>query len=367
MSLPSSIVFFAAADTSTVKSFFYKLAGSFSSAGGHLTGVAVFIAGLFAVFNLTLLTAKIMSGDKVSPWELAKPFVILVIVAGFQVFVVGPVGFVSNSITNSINALNMGYEESNWVSITDAFKKYEDVVKKSQEELDENIGIEDDKDEYAEDLSFQAALDTVRSSDLHSPVTNQSLALILKDRLANFQPLGAKFSARAKKFLSNFTGVTMECTITIVSALCGVIFPIVVLAYQCMVYIYLAILAILGPFCFALSLVPGLRADPWLWVARYIEVSLWVPLSSMVYYVYHRAMSELDFGSWNTNMGYGRTEVDLAALEASFYKYIIIVIVCLLLLKHVKSLASIVVNAGGMGGVNIGQSAVGGARRFLGI
>ena len=325
----------------------------------------MFVAGLFAVFNLTLLTAKIMSGDKVSPMELAKPFVILVVVASFQTFVVTPVRFVSNSITGSINALNMNYEESNWVSITEAFKKYEDIVKKSQEELNDNIGIEEEKDEYSEDLSFTSALDTIRSSDLHSPVTNQSLALILKDRLANFQPLGAKFSARAKKFLSNFTGVTMECTITILSALCGVIFPIVVLAYQCMVYIYLAILGILGPFCFALSLVPGLRADPWIWVARYIEVSLWVPLSSMVYYVYHSAMSKLDLGSWNTNLGYGRTEVDLATLEASFYKYIIIV--CLLLLKHVKNLASIVVNAGGMGGVNLGQGAMGGARRILGI
>lgn len=367
MSFPLSILFFAAADNSTVKSFFYSLAGSFTSAGSHLTGVAVFIAGLFAVFNLTLLTAKIMSGEKVGPWELAKPFVILIIVAGFNTFVVSPVGFVSNSITGSINALNMKYEESNWVSITDAFKKYEDIVKKSQEELNESIGIDDDKDEYAEELSFSAALDTLRSSDLHSPVTNQSLALILKDRMMNFQPLGAKFTARAKKFLSNFTGVTMECTITILSAICGVIFPIVVLAYQCMVYIYLAILGILGPFCFAMSLVPGLRADPWLWVARYIEVSLWVPLSSMIYYVYHRAMKELDFGSWNVNLGHGRTEIDLAALEASFYKYIIVVVVCLLLLKHVKNMASIVVNAGGMGGMNLGQGAVGGARRILGI
>lgn len=367
MFLPCNIVFFAAAETSTVKSFFYDLASNFTSAGSSLTGVAVFIAGLFAVFNLTLLTAKIMSGDKVGPMELAKPFVILIVVAGFQTFVVTPVRFVSNSITGSINALNMNYEESNWLSITEAFKKYEDIVKQSKQELDDSVGIEEEKDEYSEDMSFTSALDTMRSADLHSPVTNQSLALILKDRFANFQPLGARFAARSKKFLSNFTGVTMECSITIVSALCGVIFPIVVLAYQCMVYVYLAILGILGPFCFALSLVPGLRADPWIWVSRYIEVSLWVPLSSMVYFVYHKAMTKLDFGSWSTNLGYGRTEVNLAMLEASFYKYIIIVVVCLLLLKHVKNLASIVVNAGGMGGVNLGQGAVGGARRILGI
>ena len=49
--------------------------------------------------------------------------------------------------------------------------------------------------------------------------------------------------------------------------------------------VYLIILGLLGPFVFALALLPGFMGNIGTWFARYIQISFWVPMAALVDFV----------------------------------------------------------------------------------
>ena len=107
--------------------------------------------------------------------------------------------------------------------------------------------------------------------------------------------------------------------------------------------IYLIILGLAGPFVFALSLLPGFSNNISVWIARYIQISFWVPMSALVDFV--------NFKMKDTIITYFWTSVDVGKFAAPIHLIVLdaITLICLL---AVPSLCSWIISSAGASDVN---------------
>ncbi len=68
----------------------------------------------------------------------------------------------------------------------------------------------------------------------------------------------------------------------ILSWLISIIIKIVQWLLMSVSSIYLIILGLIGPFAFALSIIPGFKNNVSQWIARYIQISFWIPVCSFI-------------------------------------------------------------------------------------
>ena len=63
------------------------------------------------------------------------------------------------------------------------------------------------------------------------------------------------------------------------------IMTLFVFGQQVYCYVYLTILTLLGPFAFALAIIPSFSHSIASWVARYVQVAFWIPVGQLVMYI----------------------------------------------------------------------------------
>ena len=52
--------------------------------------------------------------------------------------------------------------------------------------------------------------------------------------------------------------------------------------------VFLMILGLIGPFVFAISLIPGFEGNISAWIGRYIQISFWCPIAALIDYVNYK-------------------------------------------------------------------------------
>lgn len=67
--------------------------------------------------------------------------------------------------------------------------------------------------------------------------------------------------------------------------------------------IYLIILGMIGPFVFAFALMPGFVNNIATWIARYIQISFWVPMAAMVDFVNYKLKDAMIAEYWRAGFG----------------------------------------------------------------
>ena len=107
--------------------------------------------------------------------------------------------------------------------------------------------------------------------------------------------------------------------------------------------IYLIVLGFIGPFVFAFSLIPGFRDNISTWIARYIQISFWVPMAAIVDYVNFHVKDALIVEFWKAGFG---------ARMAFPVHMILIDAVLLITLLAIPTLSSWVVVSAGASDVN---------------
>ena len=107
--------------------------------------------------------------------------------------------------------------------------------------------------------------------------------------------------------------------------------------------IYLIILGLVGPFVFAVSLLPGFGGNISAWIARYMQISFWVPVAALVDFVNFKMKDALVEYFWSAaDAGKFAAPVHLIVLDA----------VTLICLFAVPSLCSWIVSSAGASDVN---------------
>lgn len=359
-----------------------ELSSSIYEASGKLLNVATFVAAVIAVFNLVIITGKIMSGDKVGLMGLFKPFVLLVVISGFYAIVVAPVNYITGAVTSSVNAVSKMSSEVSAASLSSAVNTFETALSGFHKKWEDQMKLKEETTEGESLPNIDAAggsslaKDSVALARNEDPVTRQVLKECLDDMKKDWSPFGTRVASRVMNFSKDFFGVMAQSGMALVVSFMNMILPMACTAYICFSILYLAILSLLGPFCFAFSMIPGIQSNPMSWVGRYIEVSMWQPLVALVYMVYTKYIEKLNLDRYKDmlvvyeggNSGTKiMTDANFSELTTALYSVVLVSIVCLILLKNVKSMASVVMNAGGMGGMSVGGSMLGGLRKTIGI
>jgi conjugative transposon TraJ protein len=112
---------------------------------------------------------------------------------------------------------------------------------------------------------------------------------------------------------------------------------------------YLIVLAILGPISFAISVYDGFQSTMTQWIARYVSVYLWLPVSDMFSSILAKIqvlMLQNDITQLQSNPNY--------SVDASNTVYIIFMIIGIIGYFTVPSVSNWIIQAGGMG--NLGRN-----------
>ena len=84
---------------------------------------------------------------------------------------------------------------------------------------------------------------------------------------------------------SQFMEMRISCTANVLSWVVSLVVNLVRYVLMLASSVYLIILGVIGPFVFALALLPGFMGNIGTWFARYIQISFWVPMAALVDFV----------------------------------------------------------------------------------
>ena len=138
-------------------------------------------------------------------------------------------------------------------------------------------------------------------------------------------------------------GEVVDNVSTIISWIMSVAVKVVQWILLAISSIYLIVLGFIGPFVFAFSLIPGFRDNISTWIARYIQISFWVPMAAIVDYVNFHVKDALIVEFWMAGFG---------ARMAFPVHMILIDAVLLITLLAIPTLSSWVVVSAGASEVN---------------
>ena len=212
-----------------------------------VTGVATSLAAACCAIALVGIGARYLSGMQFDLWQFARPIVIFLLVSNFSTLVLGPIRGIAG-------VYNVRMAEAVGAS-TEEFKALfrERATQMCQEEFG---GGEEDGEELTEDGDGWSALRFLKR--VGSRVTR------------SFYRINARINLSSAIVLS------------------GVMFFLLNMLLSVMVIVanlYLIIMALIGPFTFALSILTSYSSGIKLWIERYIQFTFWQPLLYTFMYI----------------------------------------------------------------------------------
>ena len=148
-----------------------------------------------------------------------------------------------------------------------------------------------------------------------------------------------------KGFVSGKVGMVMNNVGNIISALISVIVKLVQYILLAVSNIYLIILGLIGPFVFALSLMPGFQNNISVWIARYIQISFWCPMAALIDFVNFKLKDAMLAAYWSApNLSQLGFPLHLIVMD-------LVTLICLL---AVPQMASWIISGSGASDVNRG-------------
>ena len=213
---------------------------------GAVTDVAVSLAAACCAISLIGIGAQFLKGMEFDWWKFIRPILLFVIVANFPALVLNPVRGIAG-VYNVRMAEAIG-------GSTEEFKTLfrERATQMCREEFGQG------EDEYA----------------LSATEEDAGVVRWLKN-------VGGKITR-------SFYRINEKMNLSAATILAGVLFFFLNMSLSVMVIIanlYLIVMALIGPFTFAISILTTFKGGIKLWVERYVQYTLWQPLLYTVMYV----------------------------------------------------------------------------------
>lgn len=217
---------------------------------GAIMSISAILAAMMASVNLIKLSSEYIQGHGFTFSKLLRPLVLLVLVCQFNTLVLRPVNSLVNIFTRELSAsVNISTKEyiSQWSSNMFEVEKY--ALKSASDAQTE-------------------ALEELANSDMG--------------------PIGkffAKIWEGMKKFVSNLLSLSSFGVGTLIGGILFLLVKILLFAQQVLCSLYLTILGLIGPVVFAIAIPQGFMQGVRNWVARYIQIAMWVPIGYMILYI----------------------------------------------------------------------------------
>ena len=270
-----------------------------------LTGVAVSLAAACCAISLIGIGSKYLKGMQFDWWQFVRPILIFLLVCNFSTFVLGPVRGIAG-------VYNVRMAEAVGAS-TEEFKAL------FREQATQMCRQEFWQDEDAE--TFETKED------------DGSVVRFLK-KVGN-------------KMTKSFFKINEKMNLGSAVILSGVMFFFLNMSLSVMVIIaniYLIIMALIGPFTFALSILTTYSSGIKLWVERYIQYTFWQPLLYTFMYIGTQIMI---LGNQNASWG-------------GFWAWCFMCIAIFTVIRQVPGIASFIIESAGTEALANQMSGIGG-------
>ena len=208
-----------------------------------VAGIIACIAACAAVVKVVL---HYIEGHNLNAWEIGKPLILMMMVCNFNTMVLRPVDAIVNIISReTIKIMN--------VDTGDYIVRWTDSMNKMTV-----LNIVNNEMNYQKELEAIAENDSV---------------------IGKFF---AKLWYGIKKFILHFFSVRSMTLAGLIAAILFTLVKVLLFAQQILCCLYLTLNGIFGPFVMAISIIPGYEGGMKGWIARYLQVALWVPIGYII-------------------------------------------------------------------------------------
>lgn len=223
---------------------------------GAVTSVGISLAAFCVCVSMISIIRDYLGKSEFHWWHFLRPLIIFLLVCNFGTLVVRPLDAICGVYNGRLSSAVGGSM---------------DEFQRTFREVSESVAREADR-------MFQDRTEEIAMSDK-----------------SWFQKKVETVALSVRKWVSKQTGAVTVTLATVVLGLVFIIFKIMCAVMVIMASLYLVIMALVGPFTFALSILPAYRNGIKLWVERYIQYSLWIPLTHICCYLC-TALARIDIG-----------------------------------------------------------------------
>ena len=208
------------------------------------------VAGIIACIAASIAVIKVVlhyfEGHNLNAWEIGKPLILMMMVCNFNTVVLKPVDAIVNIISReTIKIMNVDTGDY--------------IVR------------------WTESMNTMTILNIVNNEQTYQKELEQ---------IAESDSVIGKFFAKLwygfKKYLMHFFS---SKSMSIAGLIGGILFTLVkvlLFAQQILCCLYMTLNGIFGPFVMAISIIPGYEGGMRGWIARYLQVALWVPIGYII-------------------------------------------------------------------------------------
>ena len=279
--------------------------GVLSDKLGAVSSVAVSLAAACTAITLIGIGSKYLKGLQFDWWQFVRPLLIFLLVCNFSTLVLGPIRGIAG-IYNTRLAAAVG-------TSTESFKAV--FREKAEAMCHQEFGRDDDVESYE-----------VKEDDNWFVRTAKKIG---------------------NKITRSFFNINESMNLGAATIISGILFFFMNLSVSVMIIIarlYLIVMALIGPFTFAISILTAYPGGIKLWVERYIQYTLWQPLLYMVMYVGTEIMVQ---GNQTATWG-------------GFWAWCFMIVAIFTAIKQVPAFASFIIESAGTEALANQMSGIGG-------
>lgn len=214
-----------------------------------LSSTAAILAAILAAATLLKLSKDYIQGQPLDIWDLLRPIILLTLVCLFRPMVLDPL----NSLVN--------------VFTRDAAQAISVSTGEYVRQWGENIAS---MDAYTVQNSMEDAA--------------KEIAEIAEDKSGIGRFFATAWVAIKKVVMHRFHLISMGIG-SVVGAVLFLFVKILLFIQQILCNTYLMMNSLLGPFIMALAILPGYETGLKNWIARYIQIAMWIPIGYFVMYI----------------------------------------------------------------------------------
>ena len=272
---------------------------------GAVTSVAISLAAACTAISLIGIGSKYLKGMQFDWWQFIRPLLIFFLVCNFSTLVLRPIRGIAG-VYNTRLASAVG-------SSTESFKAM--FKQRAEEMCHQEFGQDDD-------------VETWEAKD------DDNWFVRTAKKIGN-------------KITRSFYNINESMNLGAATIVSGILFFFMNMSVSVMIIIanlYLIVMALIGPFTFAISILTAYPGGIKLWVERYIQYTLWQPLLYMVMYIGTEVMLQ---GNQSATWG-------------GFWAWCFMVIALFTAIKQVPAFASFIIESAGTEALANQMSGIGG-------
>lgn len=304
----------------------------FSGDHSGIYSLACAVACIATSFSLITWYNKMMNDPfgRLDVRSVVRTVMVLFLTCNFYSFVLMPLDGITHTVAKAITASVDSDRDGVFGKINELYAAVEEHDKESLTgQFEEEMGRESSSTDL-DGLSYETS--AIAESIVESAIEKGEKPGFFK-----------RLWSGVKGFVSAKIGQAVNNLGSILSALLSIIVKLVQYVLYAVSSVYLIILGLIGPFAFALSLMPGFQNNIRTWLARYIQISFWIPVTAFVDMVNIKIKGAMVSAMWNAAF------IERFAYPIHLIVFDVVTLVCLL---GVPSLASWVITSAGASDVN---------------